>query len=100
MKILYNIPSLESVYAARFIYEGYKDAFLELGHEFRPLTSADDQKKIFEKFGKKSILLVSVQSLKSRSIMIQIKERSCFFEKNRYTEASNIFNNQYCLEPL
>ncbi len=41
MKILYNIPSLESIYAARFIYEGYKDAFLDLGHEFRAYTSKD-----------------------------------------------------------
>ena len=50
LRILYNIPSLESVYAARFIYEGYKDAFLELGHEFQPLTSSDDQKKIFSSY--------------------------------------------------
>ena len=50
LRILYNIPSLESVYAARFIYEGYKDAFLELGHEFSPLTSADNQKKMFSTF--------------------------------------------------
>lgn len=50
LKILYNIPSLETVYAARFIYEGYKDAFLKLGYEFRSLTSADDPKKILETF--------------------------------------------------
>lgn len=41
MKILYYIPSLESVYAGRFIYEGYKNAFTRLGHEFRPYTTAD-----------------------------------------------------------
>jgi len=41
MKVLYNIPSLESIYAARFIYEGYKDAFLDLGHEFKSYTSKD-----------------------------------------------------------
>lgn len=40
LKILYHIPSLETVYAARFIYEGYKDAFTDLGHTFRPLTSS------------------------------------------------------------
>lgn len=50
MKILYQIPSLESVYAARFIYEGYKDAFISLGHDFMPLTSEDDMEKIFDKF--------------------------------------------------
>lgn len=46
LKILYYIPSLETVYAARFIYEGYKDAFLDLGYEFRPLTSNDNLNKV------------------------------------------------------
>lgn len=41
MKILYTIPSLESVYAARFIYDGLKNAFIDLGHEFRAYTSND-----------------------------------------------------------
>lgn len=52
MKVLYNIPSLETIYAARFIYEGYKDAFLDLGHEFRPYTSKDfaNLEKILEEF--------------------------------------------------
>lgn len=49
-KILYHIPSLESVYAARFIYKGYKDAFLELGYQFRPLTSADNVKNVLEEY--------------------------------------------------
>jgi len=39
MKIMYQINSLETVYAARFIYEGYKDAFLEKGHEFFTYTA-------------------------------------------------------------
>lgn len=42
MKILYQIPSLESVYAGKFIYEGYKNAFTDLRHEFRALTSNDN----------------------------------------------------------
>jgi len=50
IRVLYNIPSLESVYAARFIYEGYKDAFVGLGHEFKPLTSTDNQKEVFSTF--------------------------------------------------
>lgn len=41
LRILYQIPSLETVYAGRFIYHGYKGAFTELGHIFRPLTSSD-----------------------------------------------------------
>ena len=50
MKILYQIPSLETVYAARFIYEGYKDAFLDLGHEFRPYTSRDNLELILKEY--------------------------------------------------
>lgn len=42
MRILYSIPSPHSVYAARFVYEGMKNAFIALGHEFRPYTSEDD----------------------------------------------------------
>lgn len=50
MKILYCMPSLESVYAARFIYEGYKNAFIDLKHEFRPYTSNDDLKAVLDDF--------------------------------------------------
>lgn len=50
MKILYQIPSLESVYAARFIYEWYKDAFLDEWHEILPLTSNDDLEKMLIEF--------------------------------------------------
>ena len=50
LKILYQIPSLETVYAARFIYEGYKDAFLDKGYDFRPLTSKDNVKEILAEY--------------------------------------------------
>jgi len=50
LKILYHIPSIETVYAARFIYEGYKDAFLDLGHEFKTLTSSDNLINTLEDF--------------------------------------------------
>jgi hypothetical protein len=50
MKILYHIPSLESVYAGRFIYEGYKEAFIKRGHDFRSLTSAENMSKVIEEF--------------------------------------------------
>lgn len=50
MKILYCIPSLETVYAARFVYEGYKNAFLELGHEFEPYTSRDSLDDILRNY--------------------------------------------------
>lgn len=50
MKVLYCFPSLESVYAGRFIYEGYRNAFLDLGHDFRAYTSNDDLKNVLEEF--------------------------------------------------
>lgn len=42
MKILYHIPSLDSIYAHRTIYHGFKNAFVDMGHEFRPYTADDD----------------------------------------------------------
>ena len=50
LKILYQIPSLETVYAAKFIYEGYKDAFSDLGYKFRPLTSNDDPGEVLKDY--------------------------------------------------
>jgi len=50
LKILYQILSLETVYAARFIYEGYRDAFLDLGYQFRSLTSNDNCETVFREF--------------------------------------------------
>ena len=50
LRILYQIPSLESVYAARFIYEGYRYAFEDLGHKFRPYTSRDNLNKVLDEF--------------------------------------------------
>lgn len=50
MKILYSIPSLETVYAARFVYEGFKNAFLDLNHDFRPFTANDNFEKVFEEY--------------------------------------------------
>ena len=50
MKILYQIPSLTTIYAGRTIYNGYKNAFLDLGHEFRPYTADDDFVSMMEQY--------------------------------------------------
>lgn len=50
MKILYQIPSLYTIYAGRTIYNGYRNAFLELGHEFRPFTADDNFADLMEMF--------------------------------------------------
>jgi hypothetical protein len=41
VKVLYHIPSLDSIYAHRTIYHGFRNAFLDLGHAFRPFTLDD-----------------------------------------------------------
>lgn len=50
MKILYQIPHLNTIYAGRTIYNGYKNAFEDLGHEFKALTTDDNPEKIFEEY--------------------------------------------------
>lgn len=50
MKVLYHIPSLDSIYANRTIYHGFRNAFLDMGHEFRPFTAEDNLKAVIEDF--------------------------------------------------
>ena len=50
MKILYHIPSLDSIYAHRTIYSGFKNAFLDLGHDFQPLTADHNIQQILESY--------------------------------------------------
>lgn len=50
MRILYHIPSLDSIYAHRTIYHGYRNAFLDLGHEFRPFTLDDRLEDVLREY--------------------------------------------------
>lgn len=50
MNVVYHIPSLDTIYAGRTIYAGYKHAFEDLGHNFYTLTASDNQKEFFDKF--------------------------------------------------
>lgn len=45
MRILYYIPHLRTVGADRWIYEGWRDAFLDLGYDFFELTEYDNWNK-------------------------------------------------------
>lgn len=49
MKILYQFPSAATIYAGRTIYHGYKNAFIDLGHEFYTLTANNDSRQMFER---------------------------------------------------
>ena len=48
-KVLYHIPYPSATAADRWIYEGWRDAFLDLGHEFHEFTAFDDLKKKSDK---------------------------------------------------
>jgi len=50
MRVLYQIPSLHTIYAGRTIYNGYRNAFLALGHEFMPFTADDNLAQCIENF--------------------------------------------------
>lgn len=49
MNIAYHIPSLSTIYAQRTIYNGFKNAFIDLGHNFYTFTADDDMEDFFNK---------------------------------------------------
>jgi len=51
MRILFQVPHLSTIYAGLSIYHGYKNAFEDMGHDFKFLTADDIQKKVYEEFG-------------------------------------------------
>lgn len=48
MRILFHLTHKNNLYASRFIYEGYKDAFTDLGHEFYTYTNNDNLAEMLE----------------------------------------------------
>jgi len=50
MKVLYHSPTLHSIYAQRTILQGYRNAFLDMGHEFEILTADDNSSQVFERY--------------------------------------------------
>lgn len=62
MKALYHIPSLDNIYAGRTIFNGYKNAFTDLGHEFLPLTADDSFVEVVQNF-QPDIFITSLNSL-------------------------------------
>ena len=44
------MPSMHSIYAHRTIFNGYKNAFIDMGHEFKPLTSDDDMQEVLSSY--------------------------------------------------
>lgn len=50
MKILFHVPHLNTVYAARTIHAGFKNAFEDLGHSFKYLSCNDNQAALFDEY--------------------------------------------------
>ncbi|RLT28230.1 MAG: hypothetical protein DWI48_01010 [Chloroflexi bacterium] len=46
MKVVYCLPHPQTVYAARFLHDGLRNAFLDLGHEFTTFTADDDLERV------------------------------------------------------
>lgn len=62
MRILYQLPNPDTIYAGRTIYFGYKHAFEDLGHEFKTLTPDSNQEMTFQKY-QPDIFITSINSL-------------------------------------
>ena len=71
MKILFQIPFKETIYAGRTIYNGYKNAFIDLGHIFETLTADGNCKKVFEEF-EPDIFITSLNSYCVRFLDLDI----------------------------
>lgn len=108
MKILYHIPSLDTIYAGRSIYYGYKHAFEDMGHEFRPLTADDDQEKVMEEY-EPDILITSIgpytfkyldlelvkkQKKKGMKVFVNTPLWKSVFAKTRISEVSGLSGNK------
>jgi len=87
MKVLYYIPSLETVYAARFIYEGYKDAFLALGHEFETFTAGEDLSKALDEF-KPDIFISSLNRYTIKFLDLELLKKKSEEGLVRFTQIS------------
>lgn len=108
MKILYQIPSLDTIYAGRSIYYGYKHAFEDMGHIFRPLTADDNQKKVMEEY-EPDILITSIgpytfkyldlelvkeQKKKGMKVFVNTPFWKAVFAKTRISEVRGLVDNK------
>lgn len=50
MQILWHLPAPNTLNASRTIFNGYRNAFIKLGHTFRTLTPGDNLKEILNEY--------------------------------------------------
>lgn len=76
MRVLYYMPLPESFGADRWIYEGWRHAFRDLGHEFVQLTEHDDWSAVLDDV--KPDLFFSpnlIDIVHRKKILLQLRER-------------------------
>ncbi len=81
MKILYHFPNPDTVYAQRTISEGFKNAFIKLGHQFKYLTYNDDFWNLIENY-KPNLFITCSHPLFTKQYDI--------FKFNKYRKDNNI----------
>jgi spore maturation protein CgeB len=84
MRIAYHMPAATTVYAQRTIYNGFRRAFEDLGHDFLTFTAGSDPRGWFEEqapdlfvtnvhfFYRKQLDLPWLQTFRSRSGMVML----------------------------
>lgn len=107
MKILFFVPHLSTVYAGRTIYNAYKNAFIDLGHEFQFLTADDNQEKVYEEFNPDILFtslnqyvlkfldlnLIKKQKRKGTKVFVNVPFWTSPFNSTRINETSSLKNN-------
>jgi spore maturation protein CgeB len=71
MKILYHFVNPDTIYAGKSIYNGYKNAFKDLGHEFETLTKTSNLKETFDRYSP-DIFITSLSRLNLRGLDLSI----------------------------
>jgi hypothetical protein len=74
VKILYHLPNPDTIYAARFIFEGYRNACVNEGHSFRALTASDNLADVLEEF-RPDILTTSLNGFNLKYLDLDLLKR-------------------------
>ncbi len=112
MKILYHIPSIYTISAGRPNHNGYRNAFEDLGHEFRPLTADSNQQELFDEYqpdilitglGKFNLKYLDLDVVKrQKKLGLKIFVNTPFWKssmsKLRINEQSSISENEEFIE--
>ncbi|MCX6730650.1 MAG: glycosyltransferase, partial [Candidatus Roizmanbacteria bacterium] len=101
LKVLYHIPYPKTVYAGRFIYEGYKAAFKKSGHVFETLTSNHNLSVVLDRF-KPNIFMSSLHIYYLKDLNLELLKK---YRKNglfylNIIPAWNKHSEQYGVDDL